>query len=93
MIEKRNFYIDGKWVAPHSARAMDVIDPSTEETCAVISIGDETDTNKAVAAAKAAYPAWSATEPAVRLAYVEKILEIYKRREKEMGELISEGWA
>lgn len=89
MIEKRNFYIDGKWVAPHSARAMGVIDPSTEETCAVISIGDETDTNKAVAAAKAAYPAWSATEPAVRLAYVEKILEIYRRREKEMGELIS----
>jgi aldehyde dehydrogenase (NAD+) len=89
MIEKRNFYIDGKWVAPHSSRTMDVIDPSTEEVCALISIGDETDTNRAVAAAKAAYPAWSATTPAQRLAYVEKILEIYLRRETEMGELIS----
>ena len=41
MIEKRKFYINGQWVAPATARDHDVIDPSTEEVCAVISLGDQ----------------------------------------------------
>ncbi|MCB1455653.1 MAG: hypothetical protein KDJ51_05270, partial [Nitratireductor sp.] len=31
MITKREFYIDGKWVAPAVARDLEVIDPATEE--------------------------------------------------------------
>ena len=38
MIEKREFYIDGAWVAPIAARDCEVINPSTEEACAVISL-------------------------------------------------------
>ena len=56
MITKREFYIDGKWVAPLVAKDCAVIDPSTEEACAVISLGSEADTDRAVAAAKAAFP-------------------------------------
>jgi aldehyde dehydrogenase (NAD+) len=41
--------------------------------------------DRAVAAAKAAFPAWSRTSPAERLAYVEKILEIYNRRADEIA--------
>ena len=89
MIEKRDFYIDGAWVAPVVARDHDVIDPATEDACAVISLGDAADTDAAVAAAKRALPAWKATPPAERLAYVEKILEIYKARAQEMAEAIS----
>ena len=47
MIEKRDFYIDGQWRAPAAARDCTVIDPSTEETCAVISLGDRADTDAA----------------------------------------------
>jgi len=89
MIEKRDFYINGRWVAPAAPHDCEVIDPSTEEVCAVISLGSEADTDVAVAAAKAALPGWAATAPAQRLAYVEKILEIYKRRQAEMGAAIS----
>ena len=39
MIEKKNFYINGKWVAPVKPNDFDVIDPSTEEAFAVISLG------------------------------------------------------
>jgi aldehyde dehydrogenase (NAD+) len=54
MIEKREFYINGAWVSPSKARDdCEVIDPSTEEACAVISLGSSEDTDKAVAAAKA----------------------------------------
>ena len=53
MIEKKNFYINGKWVAPVKVNDFDVIDPSTEEAFAVISLGSNEDTDKAVSAAKA----------------------------------------
>lgn len=90
LADKRNFYINGAWVAPATPRDLEVIDPSTEEAVAIISLGDQADTDKAVAAAKAAFPAWAATPPAERLAYVEKILAIYKRRAAEMGQAIED---
>ena len=89
MIEKRDFYINGAWVAPAVARDCPVIDPSTEEVCAVISLGDAADTNAAVAAAKAAFPAWAATPPADRLALVKRFLEIYEARLDDMAQAIS----
>lgn len=89
MIEKREFYINGKWVAPAKARDCAVIDPSTEDACAVISLGDQADTDAAVAAAKAAFPAWAATDPQVRLGYVKGILEQYEKRADEMAQAIS----
>ena len=89
MIEKREFYINGNWVAPAKARDCAVIDPSTEDACAVISLGDQADTDVAVAAAKAAFPAWAATDPQVRLGYVKGILEQYEKRADEMAQAIS----
>ena len=89
MIESRNFYIDGAWVPPVQANDCHVIDPSTEEPCAVISLGDQADTDAAVAAANAAFPAWAATDPATRAGYVRGILEQYEARVEEMAEAIS----
>lgn len=89
MIFKRDFYINGTWVAPAVARDHQVIDPSTEEPCAVISLGDAADTNAAVAAAKAALPGWALTDPAKRLACVERILTIYRDRAEDMAQAIS----
>jgi aldehyde dehydrogenase (NAD+) len=88
MIEHRKFYIDGKWVDPAIPRDCDVIDPSTEEACAVISLGSEADTNAAVAAARRALPGWAETTLETRIAFVEKVLEIYKRRIQEVADVI-----
>ncbi len=89
MLEKREFYIDGAWVAPAAKHDLEVIDPSTEEPCAIISLGGKADTDKAVAAAKRAFPGWAETPVAERVALVERILEIYKRRNDDMAEAIS----
>jgi len=89
MIENRNFYINGAWAAPTAARDHNVIDPSNEEVCAIISLGDKADTDKAVAAAKDAFPAWAATPAAKRAEYVAKILEQYNARAEEMAQAIS----
>ena len=89
MLEKRDFYINGQWVAPAEPNDFEVIDPSTEEPCAIISLGGQADTDAAVAAAKAALPGWMATPPAERIAYVAKLLEIYASRTEDMAEAIS----
>ncbi len=89
MLDRRNFYINGEWVAPAVANDFDVIDPSTEEACAVISLGGEADTDAAVAAARNAFPAWSMTSKEERIALLEKLLEIYVARNAELGEAIS----
>ena len=89
MIEKRDFYINGQWVAPSQANDFNVIDPSTEEACAVISLGAEADTNDAVAAAKAALPGWMTTPPAERIAMVEKLVEAYQARGEDLAQAMS----
>jgi len=89
MIEKREFYINGQWVAPSQPNDCQVIDPSTEEACAVISLGSEADTNAAVAAAKAALPGWMATPVEERIALVEKLVDLYKSRGEDLAQAMS----
>ena len=50
MQDARKFYINGSWGAPHQAADHAVIDPSTEEAYATISLGSAADTDAAVAA-------------------------------------------
>ena len=55
MREYKQFYINGEWVAQSAPSDFEVFDPATEEVCATISLGNETDVDKALAAAKAAF--------------------------------------
>ena len=47
MKDKKKFYINGQWVNPIKAKDFDVINPSTEEVCAIISLGSSEDTDLA----------------------------------------------
>jgi len=89
MLEKREFYINGRWVSPAKANDFEVINPSNEEPCAVISLGGQADTDAAVAAAKAAFADWSVTPKEERVALVERICEGYEKRADEVAEAIS----
>src|ERR1700723_3783724 len=89
MKDCRQFYIDGKWVAPAAASDFSVTNPATEETIATISLGGIADVNKAVAAAKRAFPSFSETRVEDRVALLRKIIEVYQSRIEEMAETIS----
>ena len=89
MLNKKQFYINGNWVDPVNPNDLDVINPSTEEVCAVISLGSKEDTNKAVKAAKSAFATWKDTSKKERIDLLEKLLEIYKKRSGEMADAIS----
>lgn len=89
MSHNLQFYIDGEWVQPSGAKTLDVIDPSTEEAIATIALGNEADVDKAVAAARAAFPAFAATSKAERLALMRRLLEVYKSRYADVAETLS----
>ncbi|MEP3920195.1 aldehyde dehydrogenase family protein [Ascidiaceihabitans sp.] len=89
MLEKRAFYINGEWVESQGGTDHHVINPSTEEPCATITLGTQADADAAVAAAKAAFPAWMATPVEERIAMVSKLCEIYAERAEELGEAMS----
>jgi len=88
MREYKQFYINGEWVAPTAPNDFEVFDPATEEVCATISLGNETDVDNAVAAAKAAFETFSQTSVEERVELLERICEIYKRRLGDVAEAI-----
>jgi len=84
MLDKRNFYINGKWVKPSKSNDFEVINPSNEEPFAIISLGSKEDTNAAVKAAKEAFVKWKETSKEERINLLEKLLKIYKKRFNEI---------
>jgi len=89
MTDFTRFYINGEWVAPLEPKPFDVINPATEEPVAQISLGSAQDVDRAVAAAKAAFPAFSRTSKAERIALLQKIVEAYKARYDELAQTIT----
>ncbi len=89
MLEKREFYINGRWVSPTEPNDLEVINPSNEEPCAVISLGGQADTDAAVAAAKSAFATWAFTPKEERIALVEQILKNYEARSEELARAMS----
>ena len=89
MLDKTKFYINGEWVNPSKKNDFDVINPSNEEVCAKITLGNLQDTNKAIQSAKKAFETWKETSKQERVALLEKLLKIYNERYDEMTDAIT----
>ena len=89
MLDKRNFYINGKWVKPKKSNDFNVINPSDEDSFAVISLGSKEDLDAAEESAKKAFVTWKETSKEERVLLLEKLLNIYKKRFNEMTDAIS----
>ena len=89
MRDYTQFYIDGTWTAPESATTLEVIDPATEEASGVIALGTTGDVDRAVAAARAAFPAFAATGREERLALFGRIAEAYQARYGDLAAAVT----
>ena len=88
-MHQQQFYIGGQWVEPSSAARREVINPATEAPAGMIAMGASADVDRAVAAAKAAFPAFAATTREERLDLIARIGVAYKKRFDDMAKAIT----
>ena len=89
MDNRDKLYIDGSWVPSTSTDTLDVFDSTTEAVMGTIPNGTADDVDKAVRAAAAAFPAWSATPVDDRAKLLDRLAEGLGARMAEIGALIS----
>ena len=89
VVDATALYIDGQWVASDNGDSIDVFSPADEQVIAHVAAGSVGDVDRAVAAARAALPAWSATPPAERADLLQRIGDLLGERIEEFGELAS----
>nr|WP_110335501.1 aldehyde dehydrogenase family protein [Prauserella flavalba] len=88
MSHRSDLYLDGEWVAAGSA-AIAVENPATEETIGQVPDGTAEDVDRAVRAARRAFPGWAATSRAERAEYLRKLHDGLAKRQDEIAELIA----
>jgi malonate-semialdehyde dehydrogenase (acetylating)/methylmalonate-semialdehyde dehydrogenase len=71
-------YIDGAWVASKASSLADVRCPATGEGIARVPLGNRDDVDRAVAAARAAFPEWRATPPLSRARYLFRLRDAFE---------------
>jgi acyl-CoA reductase-like NAD-dependent aldehyde dehydrogenase len=82
-------YVGGRWAKSSGAERISVINPSTEESFASVPAGAAADVDRAVGAARAAFPSWSRTSVDERLGYLEAIHAGVQVRAEELAETIT----
>jgi aldehyde dehydrogenase (NAD+) len=77
-------YIDGEFVTPHGMELADLYNPATGEVIGQVQLADEVDTEAAIAAAKRALPAWSATTKEQRIDALRRLQNAVAAKRDEM---------
>lgn len=82
-------FIDGQAVAGTSGRSQPVYNPATGTSERSVPLASPAEVDAAVAAAKAAWPAWAKTPPLRRARILDRFKAILWERQDELAELIS----
>ncbi|SEE77470.1 aldehyde dehydrogenase family protein [Pseudomonas kilonensis] len=85
----QQFYINGDWQSPAYPATLPVVNPATEQVIAEVARGSGEDVDRAVAAARAAFPDWSATSVQARVAILGKIHGLILERKEELAQALS----
>ena len=90
MTSINKIYVNGEFVAPHGTEVFDLISPTTNQKIGDVTLGDVVDTQNAIAAAKEAFKTFSKTTKEERIAYLDTLRSIVKRREKDLTDIMVE---
>ncbi|WP_322050096.1 aldehyde dehydrogenase family protein [Paraburkholderia bannensis] len=85
-----HIYIDGAFVVPHGNEYFDLFNPSTEQVIGRVRLADAEDARAAIAAAKRAFPAFSRTDKAERVAMLRSMHAAVVAKEDALFEAIVE---
>jgi aldehyde dehydrogenase (NAD+) len=89
MTDYTRFYIGGEWVQPIGTGKLEVVDPASETVFATVPEGVAQDIDRAVAAAKAAFPGWWDRPAAARGELLAKVADLLEQRRGEVADAIS----
>lgn len=90
MREYLKFYIGGQWTDPAELHTFDVVNPATEQVCGKVATGSAADVDRAVAAARKAFPAWSVTSRNDRVEVLQNIMAAYQQRTGDLATALTE---
>lgn len=85
----QQFYINGGWCSPATPASSPVVNPATESVVAEVASGSAADVDRAVAAALAAFPRWSATSAETRASLLGKIYDLILERKESLAQALS----
>lgn len=83
-------FINGEFVTPHGNEWFDLYNPATAQVIGQVRLADEIDAERAVAAAKAVFPAWSQTTKQERLAALKRMHAAVAARHDDLLEAVIE---
>lgn len=90
VLDRTSIYVDGSWTASDGTGVIDVVNPATEQVIARVADGTANDVDRAVAAARRAFPAWSTLSGAQRGGYLQRAHELLMERIQDLGALVAQ---
>ncbi|WP_206080319.1 CoA-acylating methylmalonate-semialdehyde dehydrogenase [Pacificoceanicola onchidii] len=82
-------YINGQTTFAGTSRTQEVFNPATGDVTGQVALADVDEVNKAVAAASAAFPAWSAMPPIRRARLMNRFLNLLHERKDDLARAIT----
>ncbi|MFH7003941.1 aldehyde dehydrogenase family protein [Flavobacterium bizetiae] len=83
-------YVNGEFITPQGTEYFDLISPTTNEKLGKVLLGNQKDTQNAIAAAKKAFKTFSKTTTAERIQYLKNIQASIEKRKKEFIDVMIE---
>jgi len=85
--ERHDLLIDGQRTAPESGEYRETVDPATGEAVGEAAVGSAADVDRAVGAARGAFPDWRDTDPAERGRALYRVAELIRDRVEDLATL------
>ncbi|MGC1210267.1 MAG: aldehyde dehydrogenase family protein [Micromonospora sp.] len=89
LLIRRHLYVAGDWIDPTDGDLIPVENPATGDIVGQVPAGTPADVDRAVAAARAAFPGWSATDPAERAAHLGRLHTALAARADEIARTVA----
>jgi betaine-aldehyde dehydrogenase len=90
LLDRSEIYINGSWRPSAGSGHIEVVNPATEQVIGSVAEGTSADVDAAVAAAKAAFPAWSTRPASERAEFLEKTASLLAARVDGYAELVAQ---
>jgi acyl-CoA reductase-like NAD-dependent aldehyde dehydrogenase len=89
-VRDERMFINGEWTSALDGRTYQKKNPFTDQVASQVAAGKREDARRAIEAAAAAFPAWSATAPGVRRNLFLKAADVLESRQAEISKIIAE---